>query len=89
MKIMARPRVPHNVEQSIYKPGEWVAYDAHGHVWRINKDGKEWRAVPAANNPARMVGATIIKRTLAEVAHAVDMRGKPTSTPVPVAQTNE
>ena len=36
--------MPHNIEKSAFRAGEYVGY-GRGRVWRIRRDGKAWRAM--------------------------------------------
>ena len=67
-------RLPQNVEKSAYRRGDYVAYDPRGNIWHVSKREDGWRATPAANNPARSLGATIIANTLTAAAATIASR---------------
>lgn len=68
------PRLPDNIEPSFYRKGDYVAYDPRGNVWHVSKCDREWRAKPAANNPARGLGVTITATSLTATAAAIASR---------------
>lgn len=72
---MTRPNL-HNVERSLYKPDEYVAYDGRGFNWRVYKvRAREWRAVPAANHPFRDTAPRLTDTTLTALAERLAIRG--------------
>ena len=64
--------LPHNVERSAFRPGEYVAYDGRGFVWRVRRArSKYWVGAPAPNNPARELGRRVDAQSLCELAGAL------------------
>lgn len=68
------PRLPHNIEPSRYRTGEYIAYDPRGYVWYVTKSARDWFARPAHNNPARDLGARVVGPTLTAVAQSIANR---------------
>jgi hypothetical protein len=59
----------HNVEPSLFKPGEYNAYDGRGYRWRVRKiRDKTWRADPSVNHPGRLTTPAISAHTLKSLA---------------------
>lgn len=67
-------RLPNNVTPSLFFPQTYVAHDPRGHAWFVRKAGRDWRAQPAPNNPARALGTVIDGTSLTAVATAIANR---------------
>lgn len=69
--------LPHNVEKSAFRRGEYVCWDGQGHRWHARRAARAWAASPAPSNPAMGMGKTITGSTLTEVAQSLFERKKP------------
>lgn len=68
------PKMPDNCEVSIFKAGEYNAYDGKGYRWRVRKlNEKMWVASPAPNNPTPIT-ESIKGKSLTAVAQSLATR---------------
>lgn len=68
--------MPHNIEPSGFKRGEYVGYDSKGDRWRIRKDGTGgWEAVPQTSDPGKYVPTRLKASTLNAMIKLLEKTG--------------